>query len=377
MVRISLRNPLTIVITLEGLSAASLGCYGCSWNQTPVIDSFAGHGVVWDRWTAHCDFDRGEIQSCLTAASRLMETLPARGSSVLVCDDDRLDLEGITAFDSVVHVSSEPPEKIAENLEQCRFAKTVATAIDQVQSETGLLWLHSRALVDFWDVPHHPVEVLESSEPVEFAEEQTDAAAGDSALPPYRLPDEVQVPAIELTPNDHPDLLFTWMQRYAEVVAAVDELIGVMADATAARRPTIIVAGVSGFSLGENGWIGHRVGPLRSPDIRLPMIVSAGGPLRVPGLTSTEAFAEILSRIADRKPPLDPAQWCQGDEPLEPALETRSDRAERAVTTAAWFYVRDSESMGRERLYLKPDDLADINDVSRLRREVVDALSQV
>jgi hypothetical protein len=86
----------------------------------------------------------------------------------------------------------------------------------------------------------------------------------------------------------------------------------------------------------------------------------------------------LLERSVGRKSFVDPAEWCKMHGPFSPAVQTESNRAACAVTTPSWYYVREKGPGGddHERLFLKPDDVNDINDVARLRREVVEDLAR-
>jgi hypothetical protein len=106
------------------------------------------------------------------------------------------------------------------------------------------------------------------------------------------------------------------------------------------------------------------------------MIVSRGGPLRVPAVVSARHWPDVVRRIAEKQPLVTPESWCRTQSSIEPRTTTESDRAATAVTTPSWFYVREADGLGEENLFLKPDDLCDANDVSRLRRDVVDELSE-
>ncbi len=66
------------------------------------------------------------------------------------------------------------------------------------------------------------------------------------------------------------------------------------------RETTFVLIGTSGFQLGQNGWIGHRAGPLRSPEIQVPAIVcqrTAGRTrmgLRISGVHSLEQVFDTV-----------------------------------------------------------------------------------
>jgi len=198
---------------------------------------------------------------------------------------------------------------------------------------------------------------------------------------PPELIDSVTPPHYRITPDDHPDWVMTWMQTYGCQVRLVDQLIAMVAETIKQLDPSIglAVVGTSGFSFGQNGWIGHRAGPLRSPQIHVPAIVQdpSGPMLRWPKLSSV---AEVVQRIVPGQCAPSPEFWAglsefepQRDEATAPRrtpeVRTRSDRATAAITTDQWFFVRDDD---KARLFLKPDDRDDVNDVADRCRDVVD-----
>jgi hypothetical protein len=89
-----------------------------------------------------------------------------------------------------------------------------------------------------------------------------------------------------------------------------------------------------------------------------------------------------LSRVVPGSEPLDPSTWAQlsdrpplGSEAAHsrdyfPRVVTRSDRAAKAITTAQWFFVDDGQD--QKKLFLKPDDRDDVNDVASRCRDVIE-----
>jgi hypothetical protein len=66
-----------------------------------------------------------------------------------------------------------------------------------------------------------------------------------------------------------------------------------------------------------------------------------------------------------------PGDWSReesGDSGLRTI--THQNLSQKAIVTADWFFV--DQGSEEYRLYLKPDDINDFNDVSRLRNDVVE-----
>lgn len=198
---------------------------------------------------------------------------------------------------------------------------------------------------------------------------------------PPELVDSVTPPHYRIGSDDHPDWVMTWMQTYGCQVRLIDQLIAMVSETIKQLDPSIglAVVGTSGFSFGQNGWIGHRAGPLRSPQIHVPAIVQdpSGPMLRWPKLSS---LAEVVQRIVPGQQAPSPEFWAglsdfepqRGEATAQrqtPEVRTRSDRATSAITTDQWFFVHDEAAA---RLFLKPDDRDDVNDVADRCRDVVD-----
>ncbi len=375
-----------LIVTLEGLACSALGCYGSPWNCTPAIDAIAATGCVWDRWIAASDHPVHQFRRWISPTSDGDPLAPWKAAGVveLITDDQRLtDDIFVDRFDQIQHVEHDSPvaTEVAEEIEQTRFGRLVAAAIDRDQrGPWDLLWLHSRFLSQCWDAPRHlfPVSdeeiVAEPSDEVELlADPSVDVQAPLAALPPWF--DTAEPPHLQLHEQSHPDLITSWMRTYGCQVRLVDLLLEVLLQSIRVDDPQVILAATSGMSLGQNGWIGPQAGPLRSCDLRLPLIVSDRGPLRSPHVTSTDTLARVLPALAhDTAELISPSRWCEADGELQPCVVTESSRASTAITTARWQLVRDLD--GTDHLFLKPDDVEDANNVGRLRRDIIDRLTE-
>ena len=398
------RKPL-IILTLEGFVPSSLGCYGSSWNESPMIDRLASEGCLWDRMIAHDD-DPTEVFRRWAGRDSL-DRFRTAGSVELITDDARLDTDSVRdSFDLVEVFDSDLAsvgDRPAASIEETQLAQLVVLAIDRLRDPEpiGVLWIHSRFLTQRWDAPRDLVGADDDrgAEDEPLAEDASDGLMVENESPHYDAPAEIPLMFDDLVPPDltideetHPDVVTSWMRTYACQIRLIDELLGILMQSALDRNPNWMIAGTSGFALGQNGVIGHRVGPLRSCDVRLPMVIrsaSTDAPvhsLRIPQLTDSTKLPELLGRIFEHAAPIvTDESWSAGEQEYEPAVVTRSSRCVSAVQTPRWFFVTDDvygpgdelevHPSGRQtRLFLKPDDLDDVNDISRLRTDVVNAL---
>jgi hypothetical protein len=396
------------VLTLDGLLPHALGCYGSSWNETPAIDAIAASGCLWDRCIACSDDPRAVLASwwCDGAhkhsgaeVTPWVSAFSDQGALECVTDDAALSRsDEATLFDTccLVQREADPPVGPAESLEQTRLAQLMAAALDRMTQPDpiGLLWVHSNFLTTRWDAPRNAFHLPESvadeyaAEGPETYDFGTDFERTASESIPFFF-DEVTPPRFVMSETTHPDVPISWMRTYAFQIRLVDELLGLLFQSLDGPHPHVMLAGTSGFSLGQSGVIGHRVGPLRSCDIRLPLIIRRSSPrpigpaVRVPHLISSGDVTQVLARLNQpRAPVVQAGPWGSDPEEFSPLLFTESRRCRTAVTTPRWFMVRDrgptdgrTETSGDGRhLFVKPDDVHDMNDVRSLRGDVIERL---
>lgn len=433
-----------IVVSLDGLAPLALGPYGSSWNTTPTLDRMAASGVTWDRVVVPSDDTIQTLRRCWgDAPGGWLRDLRRQGRAELIvgarpgrAEQARalIALADRCRFDCCSHVELDLREQPADELHQSGFGQLAAELLDRLMQDDvaeqpwSLIWLHSDLLVRHWDAPRwlFPVDIEEDHD--EDSESHAGAAgtgpvlgraSGQRGAGPPPLVASVAPPDCRITAADHPDWITAWMQTYGCQLRLIDHWLGVIMDQIAAwsaggqRREGsdaigLVVLGTSGFSLGQSGWIGHRAGPVRSPQIHVPAIVHwpGGAPLRhgpVTGLPEVLApLARAVEWDASVGPPWpSPQCWAEqqlpgmlpidpttaGDDQageqrddqhwstvglLQPRLLTESSRAELAVTTPNWFFVRDLDRS--EHLFLKPDDAGDVNDIADRCPGVIEAL---
>jgi len=424
-----------------------LAASGTTWDRV-VVESDDAAEALRGFWTA-ASGDETWLQACRRSGRA---ELFLAGDPAGQAQSQRIaTLAGEAGFDHCTLVEVQLGEQPEEEIESTAIAQLVAALLERVQASAGdhqpsdkpddkpdeswsILWLHSDLLTRHWDAPQWLFDVdadeddftgLESSaadddddEPPEDDDDLKDddlAAEPDEPLltsdtvfmpslepgyeeeeqdgeQPPSLVDTITPPKYQVKGDDHPDWVMTWMQTYGCQVRLIDQLIGLIVDCLDQldHKIGLAMVGTSGMSFGQNGWIGNRVGPLRSTHIHVPVILYDPGKvlLRWPQLA---AFAAVSQWMLPFQVAPGPAQWARLSESMlprhapasdgqpsslveSPQVVTRSDRAQAVVTTAQWFYVQDSD--GTERLFLKPDDRDDVNDVADRCRDVVERFGE-
>ncbi|WP_146532758.1 hypothetical protein [Rubripirellula reticaptiva] len=373
-----LTKPL-IVLSFDALATAAIGCYGSSWNQTPAIDTIATGGCVWDRWIATNDDSAAVLRRWFDGGDNSWaDAWRGSGAVDLITDDSSIAADA-KCFDRVTTLppqATQQDAQPADEIETTQLASVIAAAVERDAEDEpwSVMWLHSNFLSTRWDAPRSlfPIDEIEllaheaDEEEVELIGNTEPARLVEPTLPIFET---VTVPKLSLADSSDPDLVTSWMRTYGCQVRLIDLMIEILLQSISADDPQLIVVGTGGFSLGQNGWIGRGCGPLRSPEIRVPMIISDIGPIRMPQPSSDVAMTDILRDLScGASPWASPKAWAA--RPSDVEIKTVSDRVEMAATTSSWFFVRDQDAS--EHLFLKPDDVEDFNDVGRLRLDVID-----
>ena len=77
-----------------------------------------------------------------------------------------------------------------------------------------------------------------------------------------------------------------------------------------------------------------------------------------------------MAKLAESTSPVvTPEQWARRQTELKPCISTASRDGAQLITTPGWFFVE--ETTGEQFLYLKPDDIGDVNNIAKLRGDVV------
>ena len=365
-----------IVLSFDGLSIAPLPAYGCDWSSAPNLDRLSIDGVTFDRFTLSTDDGVEQFRRVAVRSMPLVTDCPrvAEAAETLFDDDTPVLLLPTASDDS-------PP---VDAIEDRHFGDLVAAALEMI--DAGVvdddLWIHSRFLACHWDAPPPPreddtadaemfvEEVVEDPDVAELVRQSEGVADLPDVQPP---PPRRTVRPPSLSTEDVPGGdLYEWRLDYAAQVQTLDYHLGILRDAVGHRTPMTLLS-TAGFSTGQNGRFGYHTGTLRSGDVHVPLIVTGSDAvaIRVPAVVDPDVVAKTIrgddggsSSPATWSAPVDTERWIAIDR----------DRAEAALISHGWFVVveRDVDGVRHERLFVKPDDWHDVNDVARLRIDVID-----
>jgi arylsulfatase A-like enzyme len=363
-----------VVISADGLGAGWLGAYGNEWVATPHLDRLAAGGVVFDQHFADVPDAPGARRAWRTgchhfptadpppARPDLLALLRGRGVATWLVhhDSPRVPAAFLAGWDRVTDQGREP-------------TPLAAVVREFVALPDGLLWIDTQQLLPPWEVSEEELAPY-------FAEAQD--------LTPVLSPE-----AGRLSPDD--EAAFERLQRsFAAAVTAWDgelgELLQVLAERGAGDSLVAVTAGY-GFPLGEHGLVGEVPPSLHEARVHVPLVA------RWPGVIPAGQRVSALTQPVDLMPTL-LAAWevpipdevhgrnllpLARDEPAEVrkyaclGLEGGGSLG-WALRTPEWYYVgpEGGDPGSRPRLFSKPDDRWEVNDLRQHYLEWADHLEE-
>lgn len=367
------------MLSVEGWSATTVGILGSGNHWTPTVDGLGIRGTVANRFIRSAD--RNGLSMPMWYDADTLECLRRDGPVVVITDEPVLEHRAADLDE--MRLLSDPVD--GDGSDDPMVARLFAEAFERLSAdqEPSLVWLHVRRLLDRWDsVSGSPTvddvgeaddfEDLDRDHDVDDREPHIDdAMLGEEPDQGLQMEASIEVPHFDLAAalEDDPDGRFRWLQRYGAQVQSIDRgLADLMATGVLSPRQ-VALFGTSGFQIGAGGFFGHR-GPLvRTSDLHVPLVFGdTADSWRMKRIEGPIGDAKFLSLIRSwiASGPLDPASIAVDEAAF---VVTDSDRARTVRTTTRWFYVEDPG--GAERLYLKPDDIHDVNDVASLRDDVL------
>ncbi len=343
----------TVVLAAHGLNCHWLGPYGNEWVDTPGFNALACESVVFDRHFATDPSPAGFANALPTEALR---ALRAAGVFALRVDDRKtLGPDGRDWSESIA-VATEGHATPGDAL----LAAIRQASGRLVGHEPWLLWIETERLVPPWDLEYETYQ--------RYAE--STGGFTDDAMPDDELPEPIDSPAIgPFAANDR----IAWHQMhnsFAAAVASFDGELIALRKLLADCQATWIVASGYGWPLGEHGVVGPTGSRLHEELVHVPLIVrhpdGRDALRRVQHFTQMPDLAGTLLELFGH--PANPSIWTGR---TEVRLELGP---ERALRNEDWAFLPTSPS-GPVRLYVKPDDLWEVNDVATSHPDECDALT--
>lgn len=359
------------MLVCDRLNPAFLGPYGNTWIETSATNHLAAQSLLVEQ----CLTNSMDLQSIYdtywstSEGSLIARCAKAEVATTLLTDDHSVAAHPLAeGFDrhiclptSEEDTSGVPAESVAET----PWASIMLSLLDEIQSDDTqaggtspkLLWVHARGCDGKWTSPHALRESF----------------VGEEDPPP---PEFVATPCEKLGDEVDPDALLGWQQAYAAEVSALDECLSPIVDclATPAMANTLFVLTSSrGFPLGEHAVVGSAEPVLHAEALHVPLLI------RFPETSDTNFAAERVHSIWQ---PRDICRvisdWIHGCQIV--AYEYGAERAVAgaekswALRTPCWFATGqlDAEATTAEstKLYAKPDDRFEANDVADICEDV-------
>lgn len=331
-----------VVLVAHGLNCHWLGPYGNEWVSTPALDALAAAATVFDRHFAGTP----------TAGGFRADVDPALTAAFTVLVDDRKDAgPGSRAWDLTI-----PTDPGSADTPGGALVAAVQTAVQGLAGRADwLLWIETDRLVPPWDFEYETYQ--------HYAE--TTGGFTDDGPDDEDLPEPIDVP--QPGPMDGADRKL-WHQvrnSFAAAVSSLDgevgRLIEVFRRAGLDQSATWVFTSGYGYPLGEHGVIGPGGARMHVESTHLPLIV------RIPGMRA--------GRVASFTRPADLGNLLR--DPLAPIRDRvfvcSRLGAEVGIRTADWTFLPASDHPPR--LYLKPDDLWEVNDVAARHPDECDRLA--
>ncbi len=378
-----------LVLAVRGLQTAYVGCYGNPWIATPALDALAAGGVVFDRHYA----DRADAagarrtwrdgRSHLPDPSRpetpddgradLIERLRKRGvPTCLILDDSRPAESGFEAGWDEVHRAASFDAVL----------EAASSALDRLAARGDwLLWVDLAALIPPWETPEEFLAPY-------FQAESNDEEEEEILEPLAPLND----PAAGSVDAEDDELFLRLQDSYAGAVTWLDDGIGRLLERLAALdagdETLIVLTADCGLALGEHGHVGPKSPHTHDETTHLPLILCLPGAdeagRRVAALTQAADLAPTLADVFEVELPsahsrtLLPLVYGETEE-VHPYVCSGAQVAkgvEWSLRTLEWAFLLPVEANTAPRLYVKPDDRWEVNNVLQHHLELAEGLER-
>lgn len=353
-----------VVLVAHGLNCHWLGPYGNEWVNTPTFNLLAGESIVFDQHFSNEPSEEGFSNSCLLP---LWQRLRDRHISTTLVADRRRESAATFPWSRVFRTDPSSFSTPGDAL-----VASVTSAVQQLpKNEPWLLWIDTDRLVPPWDFEFETYQ--------QYAEESAGFIEARSA--------ENEEPIDEPTPDpidrDDDNLWHRLHNSFAAAITSFDGELAAMLEAFRRRgldrNTTWIVTSSYGWPIGEHGLVGPDGSSLHEELVHLPLIV------RLPD--AREAMRRVASFTQPSDLPDAILEMADGNsEPMFSRLLGRSHetrgfcrialQTQRAIRTNEWAYLA-ADGTRPERLFRKPDDTWEVNDLAARHTDECDRLQEL
>jgi arylsulfatase A-like enzyme len=367
-----------LMLEIDGLQPAYLGPYGCEWAPTPTWDNLAVVGVVFDQHFADCP-DPAAGPGWRTGRHPLIDgpagpDLLADLRSAGIRTARVAPLTSDDGWDINVAAKRGQTNPLALNSTR----KMVRQAIEQLgDAPDALLRVEIDALLPPW----RPSEEARADC---FGE----STEGDAEPWTDDVPEQIDL-------ND--ERTFGRLQNtYAAAVSTLDVgLRKVLADC--AKRgfgddALWIVTSSRGFPLGEHGAVGLSSADVHEELVHLPLLLrwpqGENGGMRVSSFTQPadlaptirKTFGLPIAATNDTRAGQSLGGLARGnDAPTRDRIVSGIRRGERTYwgyRTSSWYLMSDDRPDSPRRLFVKPDDRWEVNDIAPRNQEFAEEMEK-
>jgi hypothetical protein len=368
-----------LLILVDSCQPAYLGCYGNDWLATPTLDGLAAQGIVFDQHFAASGSPKSMRWSWLTGQFPSSRSIDSGMSLAIALWDEgvktaliadgaspSLDTRWARDWEEVRWIRT---ERLAELEQDSRLGATVQAAIEWLRvhgpGDNWLLTVELAALWPPWEPETFDAEALEGHD--------------EEELEPFFNP--------RLGPLEGKQAERA-AATYAGVVSGVDQWLGMLFDAMRKdgvfEETLIILTSDLGLPLGEHGTFGPYPARLHEELVHLPLLI------RLPQGQEAGRRVQQFTQSVDLQPTVLDAFGLKMDssvhgKSLLPAARNEGGnvreyaccfaREEWSIRTHGWYLrlPRDSAE-AKPRLFIKPEDRWEANDVAGLHPDVVEHL---
>ena len=374
-----------VVFLIDGLNPLYLSPHGCTWIETPALDSLAAASVVFERALTESSDAGPALFSFLSARHPLYLAESGRPepealgrcrrsgiSTILLTDDQRAASELANEFEQVIALPDANPEstdQLADEIGETHLARCFARVLHEMPLQVSpfLMVVHLTSLVQVWDAPL----AMRARH-----RDEEDPEPSNITVPPRQ------------SGNFDPDEILGVSHAYAAQIETLDTCLGVLMEETRLDgllgNTLVSLVGQRGFPMGYSGQFNHDPRYLGSDSIRVPLMIrfpdlptGEGAFFRTHQLTPvSEGFRFVcdwLTEDAGSATATDVHRLIAGLPDTEKPYAIACSQSCQAMVTPAWLLIHDDDEV---RLYVQPDDRWDVNSVHDRCRGIAEDLRQ-